>query len=222
MRSPGRHRAARQRRTTAAVPLLVVAGLAFGSLVVLDQVAADTVPTAPSARRAAVLPQPAARPARTDPPGPAQGVGTTARPTSVRIPAIGVRARVEPLHLDRSGGLRSPRDPSDAGWWAGGPVPGNLGAAVLAGHLDSRTGPALFWRLAELGPGDLVRVGRSDGRSAAFVVDSVRVFAADDFPTLRVYGPTPDRALRLITCAGSYDFQRGHYRDNVVVFATAR
>jgi sortase family protein len=207
------------------VPLLVVAGLTLGSVVVLDAVATRAAPAAPSAARGTVAPRPAAtataaavRPVSS---GSAQRVGTTTRPTAVRIPAIGVRAGVERLRLDPAGRLRSPRDPSRAGWWAGGPVPGDLGAAVVAGHLDSLTGPALFWRLSQLGPGDVVRVARSDGRSVAFVVDSVRLFAAADFPTAQVYGPTPDRALRLITCGGSFDAQRGHYRDNVVVFATA-
>lgn len=143
------------------------------------------------------------------------------RPTSLRIAAIGVRAEVESLHLDRAGRLQPPRVPSRAGWWSGGPVPGDLGAAVLAGHLDSLTGPALFWRLAQLRTGDVVRVTRSDGRTVAFAVDRVQVFAATAFPTQLVYGPTPDRELRLVTCGGSYDYARGHYRDNVVVFALA-
>jgi hypothetical protein len=199
------------------VALLALGGLALGSVAVL---AALPGPSPPKAHGATVAPQAASTRDVTS--GAAQRVSTTTRPTSLRIPAIGVRAGIERLHLGSSGRLQSPHDPSEAGWWAGGPVPGNLGAAVMAGHLDSRTGRALFWRLAQLRAGDVVRVTRSDRKTAAFVVDSVRVFAANDFPTALVYGPTPDRALRLITCGGSYDLQRGRYRDNVVVFATAR
>lgn len=209
------------------MPVLVVGVLTFGSVAVLE---ALTGPSASGTRVARETSQ--AEHERSNAAGqrPAEAGHLTLPaahadvrlPVSVRIPAVGVRAAVEPLHLDRSGRLQPPRDPSHAGWWTGGPVPGDLGAAVLAGHLDSRAGPALFWRLSQLRAGDAVQVRRGDGRRAAFVVDSVRTFPADRFPTQLVYGPVPDRALRLITCGGSYDVRRGRYRDNVVVFATGR
>ncbi|MGZ4615389.1 MAG: class F sortase [Actinomycetes bacterium] len=195
---------------------LVVAAATIGP------VAAFTAFMAVGGASAGHPPHPTGQPTPAGRPVGAQLVAAGAVPTSLRISAIGVRAKVEPLRLDRSGRLRPPRDPADAGWWVGGPAPGDLGAAVLAGHLDSRTGPALFWRLARLRAGDRVRVVRRDGRTASFTVDSVRVFPAADFPTRLVYGPSPDRALRLITCGGSFDRVHGHYLDNVVVFATAR
>jgi hypothetical protein len=139
--------------------------------------------------------------------------------TSVSIPAIGVRSTLQPLALDRTGALQPPRDPAQAGWYAAGPVPGDRGPAVIAGHLDSFTGPAVFLRLRQLRPGDVVVVHRSDGTTATFRVQSTRTYPKDAFPTQAVYGPTPVPVLRLITCGGAYDRSRQRYPDDVVVFA---
>ena len=94
-------------------------------------------------------------------------------------------------------------------------------SAVLAGHVDSREGPAVFFRLHELRPGDAVHVRRSDGTVVDFVVDAVLRVPKDAFPTAEVYGPVPGPALRLLTCGGRFDPRSGHYTDNVVVFAGA-
>ncbi len=142
------------------------------------------------------------------------------RPLSVSIPAIGVRSPLVPLRLDgRTGELQAPADFGQAGWYVDGPAPGDPGPAVIAGHVDSRSGPAVFFRLRELHPGDVVQVARSDGSTARFAVTAVERYPKDAFPTQRVHGPTPDRALRLITCGGSFDYARRSYRDNVVVYA---
>jgi sortase (surface protein transpeptidase) len=101
-----------------------------------------------------------------------------------------------------------------------GPVPGDPGPAVIAGHVDSRAGPAVFFRLRELRPGDKVTVRRSDGRAVAFTVDEVDRYPKDAFPTSAVYGPAPGSELRLITCGGSFDAAKRSYRDNVVVYAS--
>jgi sortase (surface protein transpeptidase) len=90
---------------------------------------------------------------------------------------------------------------------------------VIAGHVDSRTGPAVFYRLRELRPGDPVLVERADGTRLRFVVEATRSYPKDGFPTADVFGPVPSAALRLITCAGDFDRARGSYRDNLVVFA---
>jgi sortase (surface protein transpeptidase) len=106
-----------------------------------------------------------------------------------------------------------------AGWFVDGTLPGDIGPAVIAGHVDSLTGPAVFWRLHELRSGDFVWVTRSDRTVARFRVIEVAQHPRAAFPTARVYGPTPEAALRLITCAGDYDRDRGEYRDNIVVYA---
>ncbi|MEU8012713.1 class F sortase [Micromonospora parva] len=139
-------------------------------------------------------------------------------PTRVRVPRIGVDSALTVLGLDGAGTLIPPADFDTAGWYGGGPAPGDTGPAVLAGHLDSRRGPAVFARLGELRPGDLVEVWRGGQRLPFRVTGSLRT-RKDQFPTAAVYGPTPGAELRLVTCGGDFDRRRGHYVDNVVVFA---
>ncbi|GIG90112.1 class F sortase [Plantactinospora endophytica] len=141
-------------------------------------------------------------------------------PTRVRIPRIRVDATLTRLRLDRSGRLGTPTDFAEAGWYAAGTAPGDVGPAVIAGHLDSTTGPAVFARLAELRPGDRIEVRRGD-RWLRFRVTGTSRHAKAEFPTAAVYGPTPGPELRLITCGGTFDRPTRHYRDNVVVFAVA-
>ncbi|WP_053204755.1 sortase domain-bontaining protein [Jiangella muralis] len=141
-------------------------------------------------------------------------------PVRVRIPAIGVDSALETLHRGDDGRLAAPEDWQSAGWFAGGPVPGAPGPAVLAGHVDSPVGPAVFAGLSRLRPGDRIEVDLSSGVVAVFVVDGSRTVPQADFPAEEVYGPVPDRQLRLITCH-TFDESAGHYVDNLVVFATA-
>ena len=90
---------------------------------------------------------------------------------------------------------------------------------MIAGHVDSPTGPAVFYRLCELRPGQAVLVERADGTRLRFVVKQARSHPKAGFPTAAVFGPVSSAALRLITCAGDFDRARGSYRDNLVVFA---
>ena len=106
-----------------------------------------------------------------------------------------------------------------AGWYTGSPRPGTVGSAIIAGHVDSRTGPGIFFWLRTLRRGDRVYVGRADGTMAVFTVTRIKKFAKDEFPTAAVYGPVPDAELRVITCGGIFDRSLGSYLSNVVVFA---
>ena len=146
-------------------------------------------------------------------------VQRTAEPVSLTIPAIGVRTELEHLGLNSDGTLQVPASTAVAGWYTGSPRPGATGAAVIAGHVDSRTAVGVFYWLRTLRPGDRVYVKRADGTLAVFTVTSVRTYAKDQFPTAAVYGPVPDAELRLITCGGTFDWSTGHYLSNVVVFA---
>jgi hypothetical protein len=139
-------------------------------------------------------------------------------PTRVRIPAINVDTTLEALHLDKTGALQAPAKFTDAGWYADGTAPGDIGPAVIAGHIDSKSGPAIFYRLAQLKAGDLVEVARG-GQWVAFRVVTVGQYPKNAFPTGQVYGPTPDPQLRLITCGGVFDRTRKSYKDNTVVYA---
>jgi hypothetical protein len=141
-------------------------------------------------------------------------------PVRLEIPAIGVSARLVRLGLGADGRMQVPGDFQAAGWFTGAAEPGQLGPAVVAGHVDSHTGPAVFYRLRELRPGDEVRVVRADRRVVRFVVESLASYPKPEVPAERVYGPTTAPALRLITCAGSFDRRRRSYRDNLVVEAT--
>jgi len=138
---------------------------------------------------------------------------------SVEVPSIGVRSLVLSLDVD-AGGVLIPPEPYDvAGWFTGGPVPGEIGPAIIAGHVDSRAGPGVFFRLAEMQPGETILVTRSDGSVATFTVARVESYPKTEFPTEAVYGPTPSQELRLITCGGDFDSTRRSYRDNIIVYA---
>jgi len=144
-------------------------------------------------------------------------------PVSVAIPAIGVQAQIIPLGLDADGGVAVPSlsTPFLASWYDRGPTPGQAGAAVLLGHVDAASvGPAVFYRLGDLRPGNLVYVTRRDGRTAVFRVSSVGLYPQDAFPAARVYQYSRYPTLRLITCGGQFDWQTHLYLDRTIVFAT--
>jgi Sortase domain len=141
-------------------------------------------------------------------------------PARLEIPAIGVSAPLVRLGLLADDGtMEVPRDYGVAGWFTGGPMPGQLGPAVIAGHVDSRTGPAVFYRLRDLRPGDQLRVVRADGRVVKFEVESLARYPKRELLDDEVFGPTTTPALRVITCAGDFDRSRRRYGDNLVVSA---
>jgi sortase (surface protein transpeptidase) len=144
-----------------------------------------------------------------------------ALPVELTVPAIGVRTRLIHLGLTSAGTLQVPTLFSVAGWYVGSPRPGAAGAAIIAGHIDSVAGPAVFYRLATLRPGDRAYVRRADGTLAVFRVTAVRTYPKDRFPTAAVYGPAPGPQLRLITCGGTFDPAIRSYLSNVVVYAAA-
>jgi sortase (surface protein transpeptidase) len=141
-------------------------------------------------------------------------------PVALHIPSIDVHVRrLVPLGLAEDGSLEVPEDADVPGWFALGPSPGQFGPAVIAGHVDSATGPAVFYGLGALRSGDRVKVPRRDGSVATFTVYRVESYAKSEFPTREVYGNTTSRAeLRLITCGGEYDGDAG-YLSNTVAYA---
>jgi LPXTG-site transpeptidase (sortase) family protein len=157
---------------------------------------------------------------------PSSGPAATASPTqqavpaSLSIPSIGLHTTLQLLGLNASGELNPPTDTTQAGWYTGSSLPGRPGPTVLAGHVDTYQGPAVFFRLDDLAPGDTVTVTLSNGRSVEYVVNEVQLYSKDDFPTAEVYGARPDPELRLITCGGTFDYTTRSYLDNVVVYAT--
>lgn len=214
MPARGRHRGPPARMVAPHALVLMVCGV---TLLALPVAAAFTA-------------APAAGPAATQLGGPGRPLATVAvrsdvpsppaAPRRLLIDGLALAADVEPVGLAGDGSLATPTDPSAVGWFEVSSVPGEIGPAVLVGHVDSADGPAVFAHLGDLRAGDLVTVERHGGAPVAFAVTSVETHPRDTFPTDAVYGGSPDAELRLITCGGDYVTGSG-YTDNVVVTATA-
>jgi len=167
---------------------------------------------------------PGAAPAVVGQPGtgrPDMPAGRRSEPAAVDIPKIGAHSSLVPLGLNPDNTVQVPpvSTPMQAGWYSYGPAPGEVGPAVILGHVDGNTQPGIFYRLSELRPGDVVTVSRKDGTEAEFVIRKVEEISKDRFPTGAVYGDTADPELRLITCGGSFDRSAHSYRDNIIVYA---
>ncbi|NBM15164.1 class F sortase [Streptomyces sp. GC420] len=203
---------------------LLAWALILGTVLVANG-ARDEEPPRPSARQgfsAPERPAPAAT-ATSATPSPAPSVRPLppSPPVRIRVPAVGVSARVAGLALDETGALEAPPadPPGVVGWYAGGTTPGSAGTAVTAGHVDTTAGPGVFYSLGALDKGDAVEVQREDGRTAVFTVDAVELYAKRHFPDEKVYGSSGRPELRLITCGGDYSEHTG-YQGNVVVYAS--
>ena len=144
-------------------------------------------------------------------------------PVSVSIPAIGVNSKLLHLGLNADGTIQVPslETSSDrAAWYKYSATPGQIGSSVIEGHVDSIRGPAVFFRLGALRPGDTVNVTLADGITAVFRVTGVREYVKSRFPAEAIYGATNFAALRLITCGGAFDYASGHYLSSTVVYAS--
>jgi sortase (surface protein transpeptidase) len=140
-------------------------------------------------------------------------------PVRMLVPAIGVNSRIIPLGLNRDRTIQVPRSFGLAGWFRPGPEPGERGAAVILGHVDSRSGPGVFYRLRALRRGDRITVVVQTGSKVHFRVTGTRAVPKRHFPTKLIYRHAGFPGLRLITCDGRFDSSTGHYVDNYVVFA---
>jgi len=184
-----------------------------------------------------LLPAPSPARSSADPgvPGPAQSVsaGGTARtsvgvdpvaprpaPVALRIPAIGVDVSLSTLGLNADHTVQVPTDFQQAGWFGLGPSPGQTGSAVILGHVDSYTGPAVFFQIRTLRAGDQVNVSLADGAIAHFQVSAVAMYAKDQFPAQQVYAPHGGSALQLVTCGGTFDTHTRSYLSNIVAYTT--
>lgn len=140
-------------------------------------------------------------------------------PVRLRIPKMQLDVPFEePLGLNADRTIQAPRAYTDVGWYQYGATPGEIGSAVVLGHVDTYKGAAVFYHLGELSAGDEVYVDREDGTTATFVVQELHRYLQSDFPSHLVYDPTPYPSLRLITCTGTYDHGTQRYDHNLVVF----
>ena len=209
-----------------AVLLLAVGAAALGIGIHAQQHAPQPPASAgiPLPSATATTPLSAGRPGTGRPATSTRGpILNAALPTRLDIPAIGVSSHLLQLGLNADRTVQVPplgRD-SRAGWYRYSPMPGQLGPAVLLGHVDSaQYGPGVFFKLGALRPGDTVTVTRADHTVAVFRVDRVVSYSKDHFPTLEVYGNTDHAALRLITCGGRFNLSSHGYESNIVAYAS--
>ena len=141
-------------------------------------------------------------------------------PKQLRIPAIGVNTGFVELGKQADGSMEVPKEYDVAGWYRYAPTPGQIGPAIIVGHVDNYLGAAVFYRLGQLKAGDVIEVDRSDGVTAKFKVDSLKQFDQAAFPADEVYGNIEHAGLRLITCSGQFSPASGAYSHNTVVFAS--
>lgn len=227
--------------TTSRRAAALLAALAFVATGCGDPEAADEAAAAPTPTETSV-PTPTPSPAVTPTPSPTPSPSSTATPTPtptasptpkpvaervtktgvaperIEIPSIGVDATVVDLAIG-PGDPEVPEAWEDAGWYTATRKPGEIGPSVVAGHIDSKSGPAVFFRLDELSSGDEIIVHGADGESRTFVVSDSGQYPKENLPD-EVFGFGERRAeLRLITCGGTFDRSDGHYEDNLVVYA---
>lgn len=149
--------------------------------------------------------------------GTAAGAST---PTAIKIADLKISSTLGQVGLNKDGTVEVPTNYAQAAWYRYGPTPGALGPAVILGHVDSRNGPAVFYNLTSMKPGQVIEVTRADNTTARFRVDAIKTFLKSEFPTEAVYGPIDYAGLRLITCGGVYDQKAKDYQSNVIAFAT--
>jgi sortase (surface protein transpeptidase) len=138
----------------------------------------------------------------------------------LQIPAIGLSVSLSTLGLNSDGTVEVPDNIVQPGWFRLGPTPGQLGSAVILGHVDNYAGPGVFFELRTLAAGDQVDVTLADGVTARFSVDLVAMYPKWAFPSDRVYQSHGASALQLVTCGGTFDHQSGSYLSNVVVYTS--
>ncbi|OKI45168.1 class F sortase [Micromonospora sp. CB01531] len=152
----------------------------------------------------------------------ARAPATASRPVSLAVPAIKVTAPITPVGQAKDGSVDVPplSQHNQTGWYDRGPVPGEPGRAIIVGHVDTKSGPAVFYHLRELKPGDRIEVTRADHSVVTFTVDTVEHFDKANLPADRVYGDDGPPGLRLITCGGEWLGGRAGYADNIIAFAS--
>jgi sortase (surface protein transpeptidase) len=147
-------------------------------------------------------------------------VKEVADPVWLRVPSVGIDTPfVGPLGLNEDQTVQVPEGYEEVGWYRFGPKPGELGPAVVLGHVDSYQGPAVFWPLQRLRAGDRIEIERADGTVGVFVVTHLDQHRQSGFPTEKVYGDIDHAGLRLITCSGTFNHGRQEYSHNLIVYA---
>lgn len=141
-------------------------------------------------------------------------------PIRLEIPKIALDTTfVPPLGLNADQTVSVPDSYEEVGWYKNGASPGEIGSAVILGHVDSYEGPAIFYDLRKVKEGDEVMVTREDGTTATFTVYKTETVSQDNFPTEKVYLPAEGAELRLVTCTGTYNRGTLRYSHNFIAYA---
>ncbi|WP_079477980.1 class F sortase [Halobacillus salinus] len=143
-------------------------------------------------------------------------------PTRIRIPSIDVDAKIESVGVLDNGEMGVPEDPLKAGWFEPGTQPGNRGNAVIAGHVDSKTGPAVFYHLDQMKKGDEFTVTGKDGKEKTYIVQKLESYPQYNSPIEKIFGSTNEKRLNLITCTGEFIRDKGGHQDRLVVYSTLK
>jgi LPXTG-site transpeptidase (sortase) family protein len=192
---------------TAAVMSLGLAGSVYFGIAALRPSAAVPVYSPPA-------------PVATTPVAKSPGALPRSEPLHLRIPSVDIDTPLITVGRRADNTLQVPEPASVAGWYRDGPTPGETGPSVIVGHVNSSKGPAVFWRLGQIKPGDIIDVKRRDGKTTKFKVHAVKQFEQNNFPTHEVYGNIDHAGLRLITCGGNFNRLTGQYSHNTVVYAS--
>jgi sortase (surface protein transpeptidase) len=210
------------------VVVLLVVGTGFLLVSLLGQqdqpggpAAAPQMTSLPAGHPSLATARPSKKPpAKPTVPSARPGIVARSVPVRIRIPAIGMSAPLSTLGLNRDGTVQVPTNFQEAGWFRLGPSPGQMGSAVILGHVDSSRGPAAFYRLSSLRAGDKVDVSLAGGVVAHFLVKTMATYKKSSFPAQQVYGSHGYSGLQLVTCGGQFDSQTGHYLSNVVAYTS--
>ncbi|MDG5471724.1 class F sortase [Jeotgalibacillus sp. ET6] len=143
---------------------------------------------------------------------------TPLTPVNVSIPSLEIEADIIQVGIEEDGAMEVPENVNEVGWFEPGTKPGGVGNSVLAGHVDSYEGPAIFFELRNLTEGDEIIVTGEEGEPLTFVVTSMESYPADGAPLQEIFGPSDSRNLNLITCTGPFDRESGQYPDRLVVY----
>ncbi|TFB13373.1 class F sortase [Filobacillus milosensis] len=138
-------------------------------------------------------------------------------PNTVEIPAINIKAQINPVGLTETGGMKVPDNIMEVGWFEPGTLPGDVGNAVIAGHVDGVSGPGVFYNLKKLSVGDQIFIYGKGGKALTFTVEKIVSYPAEDAPINEIFGPTNGKSMNLITCTGPFDRESG-YTDRLVVY----
>lgn len=194
-----------------ALTAIGMAGLLYSGVLLFDKPAIEPVS---SFSIPAASSSPQSTNAQSGPP-----VLAKSEPLQVRVPSVGIDAKVETVGRKDDGTMETPPlDQSIAGWYKLGPTPGELGPSIIVGHVDTYEGPAIFYRLKDIKPKEIIEVSRADGSLVKFEVTELQQFEQNNFPTDKVYGNIDHAGIRLITCGGVFNKDTQRYSHNTVVF----